>query len=113
MEGMEIGCVQLFLSFEYHHKNYSCALINWFVHADKHDPDTGMWIVTPELDHHGEATLEVIPVGSIARAVHLLPIYGSSHVPEDLEFHSALDSYNSYFVNHFVDHHAHEFIGTR
>jgi hypothetical protein len=113
MEGMEIGRVQLFLSFEYHRKNYSCALINWFVHADERDPDTGMWIVTPELDHHGEATLEVIPVGSIARAAHLLPIYGSSHVPEDLEFHSALDSYNSYFVNHFVDHHAHEFIGTR
>ena len=112
MQGMEIGRVQLFFSFEYRRKSYSCALINWFVHGDERDPDTGMWVVTPELDRHGEATLEVIQVDCIARAAHLVPVYGNSRVPEDFDFHNALDSYRSYFVNHFVDHHAHEFIGT-
>lgn len=45
MEGMEIGRVQLFFSFQYWHKDYSCVLINWFIHGDKHNPDTGMWLV--------------------------------------------------------------------
>ena len=40
MEGMEIGHVLLFFSFEYRHKNFSCALINWFVHTDGRDLDT-------------------------------------------------------------------------
>lgn len=111
MEGMEIGRVLLLFSFEYRRKNFSCALINWFIHADERDPDTGMWIVKRELGHRGEPTLEVIHVDSIARAAHLLPIYGSSRVQEDFDYHHALDKYHSFFVNHFVDHHAHEFIG--
>ncbi|KAF8270724.1 hypothetical protein EI94DRAFT_1698596 [Lactarius quietus] len=31
MEGLEIGCIQLFFSFQYQCKDYSCALINWHV----------------------------------------------------------------------------------
>jgi hypothetical protein len=50
MEGMEIGRVQLFFSFQYRRKEFSCALINWFIHADERDPDTGMWTVTQECD---------------------------------------------------------------
>ncbi|KAH9039488.1 hypothetical protein EDB83DRAFT_2507662 [Lactarius deliciosus] len=110
MEGMEIGRILLFFSFEYRRKNFSCALINWFVHTDERDSDTGMWIVKQELDCRGKPTLEVIHVDSIARAAHLLPIYGGSRVPEDFDYHTALDSYCTYFVNHYVDHHAHEFI---
>ncbi|KAH9039755.1 hypothetical protein EDB84DRAFT_1587671 [Lactarius hengduanensis] len=93
-------------------RDFSCALINWFVHADERDPDTGMWVVKQEVNRRGQQTLEVIHVDSIARAVHLLPIYGSSRVPEDFDYHNALDTYYSFFVNHYVDHHAHKFIGT-
>ena len=31
---------------------------------------------------------------------------------EYFSHHDALDSFNSFFVNHFIDHHAHEFITT-
>ncbi|KAH8976907.1 pyridoxal phosphate-dependent transferase [Lactarius hatsudake] len=78
MEAMEIGRVLLFFLFEYRRKSFSCALINWFVHTDERDPDTGMWVVKQELDRHGQPTLEVIHVDSIARAAHLLPVYGDS-----------------------------------
>jgi hypothetical protein len=108
---MEIGCIQLFFSFQYRRKHHSCALITWFVHADEHDPDTGKWTVTQERDPHGKPTYEVIHIDSIARVVHLVPIFGSSWVLEDFDYHHTLDSYNSFFVNHFVNHHAHEFIG--
>ncbi|KAH8979524.1 hypothetical protein EDB86DRAFT_3067015 [Lactarius hatsudake] len=111
MEAMEIGRVLLFFLFEYRRKSFSCALINWFVHTDERDPDTGMWVVKQELDRHGQPTLEVIHVDSIARAAHLLPVYGDSWVPENFHYHCTLDSYCTFFVNHYVDHHAHEFIG--
>jgi hypothetical protein len=113
MEGMEIRRILLFFSFHYHRKNYSCALINWFVHTDRPDKDTGMWMV--ELKHNQDTsspTVQVITVDTIACAAHLLPIYGSSRFPDDFCHHKALDKYRSFFVNHFVDHHTHEFITT-
>ena len=45
MEGMEIARVLLFFSFHYHQKDFSCALINWFVHDEEPDADMGMWTV--------------------------------------------------------------------
>ena len=110
MKGMEIGRVLLFFSFHYRRKDYSCALINWFVHTDTPDGDTGMWIVELECDRNGVPSVQVIAIDTIARAAHLLPIYGSSRVPEDFIHHEALDRYQSFFVNCFVDHHAHEFV---
>jgi hypothetical protein len=69
-----------------------------------------MWTVQMEHDRHGQPTIEVINVDSIARGAHLLPIYGSSRVPDDFSHHDALDSFNSFFVSHYIDHHTHEFI---
>lgn len=40
------------------------------------DDDTGMWVAKPEcVGSH--RTLEVIPLDSVARAAHLLPVYGT------------------------------------
>jgi hypothetical protein len=58
MEGMEIGRVLLFFSFRYHRRDYSCALINWYVHDDEPDHDTGMWTVELECDRKGEPTVD-------------------------------------------------------
>ena len=110
MEGMEIGHVLLFFSFFYRHRSHCCALINWFVHDDEPDADTGMWTVQLERNWKGEPTVQVIPLETIARGAHLLPIYGSARVPDDFSHHNALDSFSAFFVNHFVDHHTHEFI---
>ena len=70
MEGMEIGHVLLFFSFEYWHKTFLCVLINWFVHTDGCDLDTQMWIVRQEVNHHGKLTLKVIHLDSIAWGAH-------------------------------------------
>lgn len=112
MKGMEIGRVLLFFSFHYHRQTFSCALINWFIHDEEPDRDTGMWTVQLERNQRGQPTVEVIDVDAIARGAHLLPVYGSSRLPDDFSHHNALDSFNSFFVNHFIDHHAHEFIAT-
>ena len=110
MPGMEIGRVLFFFSFSYRRKDFSCALINWLVHDNKPDEDTGMWPVQLECDHKGVPNVEVVEVDSIARAAHLLPVYGSARVPDDFNHYEALDSFQSFFVNCFVDHHAHEFL---
>jgi hypothetical protein len=108
--GMEIGRVLLFFSFSYRRKSYSCVLINWYVHDDEPDADTGMWTVQLECDRRGTPTVQVVQLETIARGAHLLPIYGKERVPDDFSYHDALDSFNSFFLNHFIDHHAHEFI---
>jgi hypothetical protein len=69
-----------------------------------------MWVVELECDQCGVPTVQVIDVDTIVHAAHLLPIYGSSRVPDDFSHHDALDRYRSFFVNHLIDHHAHEFI---
>ena len=109
---MVIARVLLFFSFCYRRHDYSCALVNWFVTTDeKPDEDTGMWTMQLELDEVRECpTYQVIDIKSIARGAHLLPVYGSSRVPEDFIHHDALDRFQSFFVNKFVDHHTFEFL---
>ena len=110
MAGMVIARVFLFFSFNYRRHDYSCAFVNWFIPTDeKPDDDTGMWTV--ELEHDGQRPIfQVIDVNLIARGAHLLPVYGSSRVSEDLSHHDALDWFQSFFVNKFVDHHTFEFL---
>ncbi|KAG5636033.1 hypothetical protein H0H81_009333 [Sphagnurus paluster] len=111
MRGMTVGRVLLFFSFEYEEILYPCALVNWLVLVgDAPDTETGLWLVKPEFDGGGRRTVAVIHLDSIARGVHLLPVYGSQHLPEDFHFSHSLDAFRAYFVNRYVDHHAHEFI---
>jgi hypothetical protein len=116
MRGMVVARVLLFFSFTdpYLGKEVPCALVNWFVHTrDKPDEDTGMWVVEPELELESRGdvrTIEVVHLDTIARGAHLLPIYGTDCLPEDFHYMFALDAFKSYFVNHGIDHHAHEFL---
>ncbi|KAI9508577.1 hypothetical protein F5148DRAFT_947461, partial [Russula earlei] len=90
---------------------HSCALVNWFVHNNEPDPDTGMWTDQLECNRKGELNIQVISLKTIAHGAHLLPVlYGSSRIPNDFSHHDALDSFYSCFVNHFIDHNAHAFV---
>ncbi|KAF8149984.1 hypothetical protein B0H34DRAFT_785236 [Crassisporium funariophilum] len=110
MQGMVIGRVLLFFSFLFDGDFYPCALVNWLVRVgDVADPETGMWVVKPEFDGR-RRSLAVVHIECIARAAHLLPVYGSSRLPEDFHFSLSLDVFRAYFVNCYVDHHTHEFL---
>jgi hypothetical protein len=112
LKGMVVGRVRLFFSFTSGRTCYPCALIEWLVPKDELDEDTGMWVVTPEYEHGigGRRTLAIVHLDCIARAAHLIPVFGSSFVPDELHFSSSLDVYHSYFVNNNVDIHCHEFL---
>ncbi|KAJ7680040.1 hypothetical protein B0H17DRAFT_943571, partial [Mycena rosella] len=54
--------------------------------------------------------LAIIPVDSIARAAHLIGVYGTAALPEDFHFSDSLDAFDTYFLNPYPDHHMHEFL---
>ena len=112
MKGMVIGRVRLLFSFTSGGTPYPCALVEWLIPEDEVDNDTGMWVVRPEFEGVGgrRRTLAIIHLDCIARAAHLLPVFGSSFVPEELHFSDTLDVYRTYFVNNNIDHHSHEFL---
>jgi hypothetical protein len=110
MRGIVIGRVQLFFSFDFGDKLFECALVNWLVPVgNAPDPDTGMWVVELERER-GVPSLAVIDVDSIARASHLIGVYGTAALPEDFHFSDTLDAFNTYFVNPYADHHMYEFL---
>ncbi|KAH9954257.1 hypothetical protein BJV74DRAFT_880185 [Russula compacta] len=110
MQGMAIGCALLFFSFTFRDCYYPCALVHWLVPGDEPDEDTGLWVVQPEFGANGRHTLAVIHLDCVTRGAHLLPVYGSSFIPEDFHFSDALDAFRAYFVNQHIDHHSHDFI---
>jgi hypothetical protein len=111
MEGMVVARVHLFFSFNYKQVDYSCAFVNWLVRDnDKCEDDTRLWTVSLEEHRGGKPVSDVIDVRTIARAVHLIPVYGSDPIPSDIQHYNSLDHYKSFFVNAFVDHHTYEFL---
>ncbi|KAJ7026200.1 hypothetical protein C8F04DRAFT_1298099 [Mycena alexandri] len=111
MLGLSIGRVFLFFSFNYLGVDRSCALVQWISPYDDHpDPDTGLWVVTPETHANGRKHFAIIDLRCIARAAHLLPVFGSSLLPEEFHFSHSLDAFRAFFVNKYVDHHAFEFL---
>ncbi|KAH7906149.1 hypothetical protein BJ138DRAFT_1016682 [Hygrophoropsis aurantiaca] len=111
MYGMVVGRVYLFFSFSFCDSIYPCALVHWFVPiGGEADDQTGMWAVKPEFTAPGRRSLAVVHLDSIARAAHLLPVYGSAFLPEDLHFSQSLDAFRAFYVNRYSDHHMHEFL---
>ncbi|KAI0000685.1 hypothetical protein BJV74DRAFT_876935 [Russula compacta] len=78
--------------------------------GDEPDEDTGMWVVRPEFYGNECQTLTVVHLDCITRAAHLLLVFGSSFVPDELHFSDSLDVYRAYFVNNNIDHHCHKFL---
>ncbi|KAJ6628598.1 hypothetical protein B0H10DRAFT_2160856 [Mycena sp. CBHHK59/15] len=100
MGGIVIGHVLLFSSFGFGGCNYQCALVSWLVPVgNAPDPDMGM-----------QLSLAIITLGSIARAAHLIGVYGTAALPDNFHFSDSLDAFNTYFVNQYADHHMHEFL---
>ncbi|KAJ7175244.1 hypothetical protein C8R43DRAFT_976292 [Mycena crocata] len=110
MGGIVVGRALLFFSFTFCDRDYQCALVAWLVPVgETPDPDTGMWVVEPERER-GAQTLGIIPLDSIARAAHLIGVYGRVALPEDFHFSNSLDAFDTYFVNPYADHHMYEFL---
>jgi hypothetical protein len=112
MAGLLVARVHLFFSFidDMDQETVPCALVSWFVPASNgRDPDTGMWTVKAE-GTRTRRPVQVIHLKSIARGAHLLPKYGVGPLPDHISYANALDEFQTYFVNPYIDHHCHEFL---
>ncbi|KAF5378904.1 hypothetical protein D9615_006850 [Tricholomella constricta] len=112
-KGLHVARVFLFFSFSHQGTTYPCALVNWFSPLDELPcPDTGMWMVEPDVRlvrGRTRRVLEVVHLDSIMRGAHLLGIAGRHLLPlYGLNHTNALDQFHSFYVNKFADHHAHE-----
>lgn len=110
MRGLDVARVQLFFSFKAAGNDYPCALVHWYSRvSDEPDEATGMWIVEPDIHTDGSPVLAVIHLDTIVRAAHLIGTYGEGFIPKTIHCDNSLDSFYSYYVNKFVDHHAFDF----
>ena len=69
-----------------------------------------MWIVTPDKDHHGQPIISVVHTDTIVSGAHLIGIAGEDHVPWGVTFYNSLDAFSAFYVNKYIDHHAHELV---
>ena len=112
--GLNVAHVCTFFSVEFQGTIFPCALVHWFSHVgNEPDPVTGMWRVRPDFDTtSGDSNcpvLAVISLDSIFRAAHLIGCSGSRRIPHHGFDHTkALDSFRTFYVNKYADHHAHE-----
>ena len=108
MCGLDVACVCLFFSFTYKSVNYPCALTHWFSHVgESADVGTGMWVVEPDLDE-GKPIAAIIHLGTIICALHFLPVPKEKFVSRALSFTDTLDTFQSFHVNKYIDHHVFE-----
>ena len=84
-------------------------LLNWYsCVSDSPDKGTGMWVV--ELDHgeDGVHFVVVIHLDTIFPAAYLIPVYGDEFVPTHLSFMQTLDTFCTFYINKYIDHHTFE-----
>ncbi|KAF8836924.1 hypothetical protein BDN67DRAFT_991964 [Paxillus ammoniavirescens] len=109
MCGMEVAHIHTFFSFAFQGKVYPCAVVWWFDHVgNKPDDDTGMWIVRPVFNHRRCPATAILHLHSVCRAAHLIPVYGSQLIPLGIELRHSYNTFQSFYVNKFTDHHAFE-----
>lgn len=112
VNGRGVARIKLFMSFKYRRTIYPCALVHWYqVLGDGPDKQTGMWLVQPEyLTSDGSPYLAIIHLDTIERAAHLMPRFPMEEVPIDLEPYQSLEKFDSFYLNHYIDHHAFDMV---
>ncbi|KAF8174181.1 hypothetical protein K438DRAFT_2049994 [Mycena galopus ATCC 62051] len=106
--GMSVVHIKLFFSFVHDGVEYPCALVEWFKKVGRSpDISTGMWIVEPE--YRGKNHLvTILHLDSLMRGAHLVPVFGSDHIPVGFSYRHSLDAFKAFHVNKYIDYHANE-----
>jgi hypothetical protein len=107
--GLLVARINLFFSFSFQNITYPCALVQWFsTYGDSPCEDTGMWMVELDCDARGRRISSVIHLDTILCSAHLIGVAGSQQLPRTFTHHDSLYAFRLFYVNKYVDHHAHE-----
>ncbi|EIW80446.1 hypothetical protein CONPUDRAFT_57092 [Coniophora puteana RWD-64-598 SS2] len=108
---MDVVRVLAFFKFSHQGVTYECAVVHWYqYYSNERDDVTGMYIVQPKHNADGSRDISVVDVNSMVRACHLLPVFGKDFISEDMSCHQSYDSFDGYYINRFIDHHAFELL---
>ncbi len=107
---MHVTRALLFMLVRYLDMVYPCALMNWYsAVGTAPDPDTGLWVVTPDVDYNNCLVESVVHVDCLLRGAHLI---GKSNrnefIPRGMKHTDTLNIFPSFFVNKYADHHSYE-----
>ena len=107
--GLYVAQVESFMKIVHDRKAYPCALVSWFsTIGDVPCPETGMWIVKRDLDDRRNKVMSIIHIDAILRGAHLIGVAANRLVPRDLTCTDSLNAFKTFFVNKYIDYHAHE-----
>ena len=108
--GLYVARVKLFISFTVQDGvDYRCALVEWFsTYRDSPCEETGLWRVVPDRDARGRHVASLIHIDTILRGAHLIGVAGHQMLPKTLTHDQSLDVFRCFYVNKYVDYHAHE-----
>ncbi|KAL1732578.1 hypothetical protein EV714DRAFT_206250 [Schizophyllum commune] len=107
--GLHAARVMLFFSFKHDNILYPCALVRWYSPlGDAPCPDTGLWMVEPDVDEDGEYIMDVIHIDAILRGAHLIGAAAGDEIPLWFSHTQSLDCFKAFYVNKYADHHAFE-----
>ena len=111
MRGLQVAQGMLFFSITFWGVDYPCVLVEWFtVIVDKPGQDTGMWIVEQEVGKDNCQSISVIHLDCIVRGAHLVGVSGSEFLPCQLLHTDSLNTFLTFCVNKFADHHSNEIV---
>ena len=65
-------------------------------------------MVEPDFDVSGNWATSIVHLDTILCSAHLMGIAGEDFIPKTVQFHNSLDAFQAYYVNKYIDHHAHE-----
>ncbi|KAG1860759.1 hypothetical protein F4604DRAFT_1882540 [Suillus subluteus] len=109
IRGLKVARIRTFFSFNYGGITYLCAVVRWFdIIGDLPDEDTGMWMVCPACSTNNAPIYNIIHVDSIYCVAHLIPVYGRRFLHRGINLHNSYDSFHTFYVNKYADHHAFE-----
>lgn len=111
MRGLDVTCTRLFFSFVHEQVKYFCAFVEWFSQiGDCADENMGMWSVEVEIFEDGTPNSSIIHLDSVVQLAHLLPIYHDMPTPSRhrLNFTQSLDTFTTFYVNKYANHHTFE-----
>ncbi|KIK77697.1 hypothetical protein PAXRUDRAFT_165998, partial [Paxillus rubicundulus Ve08.2h10] len=109
MAGMTIAWVICFSSLKYDYVLCPCAIVRWFDNiGNAPDEDTRMWMVHPTFHANHTPNIVVIQIDMIYCAAHLIPTYSHHPVPLYIKYYPSYDTFHTFYVNKYADHHAFE-----
>ncbi|KAG2133624.1 uncharacterized protein EDB93DRAFT_1093202 [Suillus bovinus] len=62
----------------------------------------------PSLGTNNAPVYNIIHIDSIYRMAHLIPVYGRRFLYHNINLHNLYDSFRTFYVNKYADHHAFE-----